>query len=106
MWFLLEYDRNEGKLQKLTPFPESDHAEAMTRLAALERSQLEELHEMLRTGQRPRMEYVVLGADSVDAIRATHPNYFESLRDLAEKLDANARKSASGLVHRDIVMTT
>ena len=60
MWFLLEYDSHEGKLQKLTPFPESDHAEAMSRLAELERSQLDDLREMLRTSQRPRMEYVML----------------------------------------------
>ena len=106
MWFLLEYDRHEGKLQKLTSFPESDHAEAMSRLAELERSQLNDLREMLRTGQRPRMEYVVLGADSVDYIRITHSNYFESLRDLAEKLDASASRSSSGLTHREIAITT
>ena len=106
MWFLLEYDRHEGKLQKLTPFPESDHAEAMSRLAELERSQLEDLREMLRTSQRPRMEYVMLGAESEDAIRITHPNYFDSLFDIADKVDASARKSVSGLAHREIAITT
>ncbi|MDE0319211.1 MAG: hypothetical protein OXI97_04960 [Acidimicrobiaceae bacterium] len=33
---------------------------------------------------RPRVEVVLLGADSEDAIRVTHPNYFDDQQPLEE----------------------
>lgn len=76
-WFLVEYDRHEGKLRNLTEYAEPEgRAAAWERLKELEASQWDELLVSVKAGVPLRMEYVLLVAESEEAIRVTHGNYF------------------------------
>jgi hypothetical protein len=76
-WFLVEYDRHEHKLHSLTEYAEPEQRdEAWSRLKELEGGQFPELQHFAKTGVPLRMEYVLLIAESVEAIRVTHGNYF------------------------------
>lgn len=69
-YFLLVYNRPEGRLVSLDEYAEQD--------AALEaRFALEREHE----GDRD-LEIVVLGSDSLDTVKRTHRRYFESVEDM------------------------
>ncbi len=77
-WFLVEYDRHERKLCKITEYAEPEQrAAAWSRLQELELEQFPELQRFTKTGIPLRMEYVLLLADSVDTLRITHGNYFD-----------------------------
>ena len=76
-WFLVEYDRHEHALRNLTEYPEPERRdEALRELRRLEESQADELERFVKTGIPLRMEYVLLIAESEEAIRVTHGNYF------------------------------
>ena len=76
-WFLVEYDRHEHRLRNLTEYAEPEQRqEAWERLKELEGEQFPELQRFVKTGIPLRMEYVLLIAESEEAIRVTHGNYF------------------------------
>ena len=69
-YFLLVFDRREGRLLNETDFQDSKQALA-ARFAA------ERLHRGM-----PDVEVVVLGAESRDVLRQTHARYFQDLPSL------------------------
>lgn len=76
-WFLVEYDRHERSLRKLTEYAEPEQRQkAWNRLIELEDEQFPELQNFAKTGTPLRMEYVLLLAESEEAIRVSHGNYF------------------------------
>ena len=76
-WFLVEYDRHEGKLRNLTEYAEpEERAAAWERLNELEASQWDELLVSVKAGVPVRMEYVLLLSESAESLRVTHGNYF------------------------------
>ena len=76
-WFLVEYDRQERQLRRLTEYAEPEQREkAWRELRRLEKEQFPELQRFADTSIPLRMEYVLLIAESEEAIRVTHGNYF------------------------------
>jgi len=75
MFFLIEYDRESGKIVTFRSFRNSDKEEA-------EHSRLEKEIELNRRGVE--REVVILEAPTEAAVRRTHRRYFESLRELVE----------------------
>ena len=76
-WFLVEYDRHKHELRKLTEYAEPEQRDkAWRELRRLEESQADDLQRFVKTGVPLRMEYVLLIAESEEAIRVTHGNYF------------------------------
>jgi len=74
MLFLIEYDRNQGRIVTLRSFLDSDKETA-------EESRLDlELNLNLRGVEN---EVVLLDAATEDALRRTHRRYFEELAELA-----------------------
>ena len=74
MLFLIEYDRNQGRIIALTSFPGSD------------KEKVEELRLGLELNLNLRgieNEVVILEAATEDALRRTHRRYFEDLAELA-----------------------
>lgn len=74
MLFLIEYDRNQGRIIALTSFPGSD------------KEKVEELRLGLELNLNLRgieNEVVILEATTEDALRRTHRRYFEDLAELA-----------------------
>ena len=72
--FLVEHDRHGKIPTRITVYGEIEDAEE--RLCRLEDEQTDELNACLETGKSVRMEYIILGADSVDTIKHTHGRYF------------------------------
>ena len=105
MLFLLEYDRQELELKNLVSFPDSDRQQAYNRLRDLELSQLPQLRQMIETGERPRMQYVVLSAESEEVIRVTHANYFETLEDMTREVAALTQQRTRPYPRHEIEMT-
>ncbi len=64
--FLLVYDHGLGRLVRIETFEDAD-------AAVEEYSRVEQLS--LRDGA---LEVVLIGADSLETVRVTHANYFES----------------------------
>jgi hypothetical protein len=64
--FLIVFDHSAGKLVELIEFG-ADAARAVEEYAAKE----QELTD------RPRMEIVLIGSDSLETVRSTHANYFD-----------------------------
>lgn len=95
-WFLVEYDRHKHKLQNLTEYVEPEQRDAaFHELRRLEESQADELERFVKTGIPLRMEYVLLIAESEEAIRVTHGNYFgDDHLTLDEYREIIARKAA------------
>lgn len=95
-WFLVEYDRHELNLRKLTEYAEPEQRdEAWKRLLELEEEQFPELQNFVKTGTPLRMEYVLLLAESEEAIRVSHGNYFgEGYLTLTEFREIAAGKRA------------
>ena len=95
-WFLVEYDRHKRTLRNLTEYAEPEQRqEANSRLTELEESQADELERFVKTGVPLRMEYVLLIAESEEAIRVTHGNYFgDGHLTLDEYREIMARKAA------------
>jgi len=75
MLFLIEYDRESGKIVTFRSFDHSERADA-------EHSRLEKELELNRRGVE--REVVILEAPTEAAVRRTHRRYFESLRELVE----------------------
>ena len=75
MLFLIEYDRESGKIVTFRSFDDSEREEA-------EHSSLEKELELNRRGVEH--EVVILEAPTEAAVRRTHRRYFESLRELVE----------------------
>jgi hypothetical protein len=75
MIFLIEYDRQTGKILAQASFSDSLRAEAESSRLALELRNL---------GKGLNHEIVLLDASSEDSLRLTHRRYFESLEELAQ----------------------
>jgi hypothetical protein len=75
MIFLIEYDRQRGKLVTFSEFPDED-------LAKAERARLELELSRERTDQLN--EIVLLQAETEDALRLTHRRYFQSGREIVD----------------------
>jgi len=74
MLFLIEYDRNQGRIITLKSFPDSDKEK-------VEESRLE-VELSLNLGGIEN-EVVILEASTETALRRTHRRYFEDLSELA-----------------------
>ncbi|MCE2501446.1 MAG: hypothetical protein J4G13_11385 [Dehalococcoidia bacterium] len=72
--FLVEHDRH-GKIPTRVTIYE-DLRQANERLYRLEDEQMDELNAGLEAGKPVRMEYVVLGGESLETIKHTHARYF------------------------------
>ena len=72
--FLIEHDRHGKVPTRITMYDDLDVANE--RLYRLEDEQMDELNACLKSGTPVRMEYVVLGAASLEAIKQTHSRYF------------------------------
>jgi hypothetical protein len=77
MIFLLEYDRQHGKLCKFKHFSDADRLQAQRERLAIE---LE-----LKRSQEPR-EVVLLEAADEDTVRRTHKRYFQTPGELVESM--------------------
>lgn len=75
MFFLIDYDRAQGKIISLKTFLESE-----SKVAQADRLSVELDH--VRNGIR--REVVLLDAKSEEALRRTHRRYFETLSELVE----------------------
>lgn len=73
MQFLIEYDRDDGKIVSIRHYSDSDRSRA-----EVDRLKLE--LELRRLGKEH--EVVVLEANSEAALRKTHRRYFEDLAEL------------------------
>jgi hypothetical protein len=73
MIFLIEYDREEGRIVKIKSFRDSDRVRA-------EESRLDLELELNQKGINS--EVVLLEAATEDALRKTHRRYFEDLSEL------------------------
>ena len=95
-WFLVEYDRYGNVLRNLTEYVDPEQREeAWAQLRYLEKKQFPELQRSAETGEPLRMEYVLLIAESEEAIRVTHGNYFgDEHLTLDEYREIVARKAA------------
>jgi hypothetical protein len=74
MLFLIEYDRNKGKVVEMSQFSEADRQAANSARLNLEL-------ELNRRGIEH--EVVLLEAEDEAALRRTHRRYFEDLLELA-----------------------
>ena len=74
MIFLIEYDRDEGRIVTIKSFREKEEAEE---------SRLE--LELNLNGNNTDHEVVLLEAATEQALRRTHRRYFENLADLASE---------------------
>ncbi|MDE0375375.1 MAG: hypothetical protein OXK16_05365 [bacterium] len=81
--FLITFDHDTGEQISLEEF--RDTARALTAYS--------EREEQYR--DNPRVEVVLLGADSVDAIRVTHSNYFEDTANALDNLLASLLREAA-----------
>lgn len=72
--FLVEHDRHEQIPTRITVYQDLD--DANERLYKLDDNQMDELNACLKAGKPVRMEYVVLGAKSLQTIKQTHARYF------------------------------
>lgn len=74
MIFLIEYDREQGKVVKMSRFSETEREVANSARLSLE----------LQLNQRAiEHEVVLLEAEDESALRRTHRRYFEDLLELA-----------------------
>ena len=72
-FFLIAYDRRRGKILELKEFPEGQRAFALK-----ERFRREDLER-----DRPDIEVVLLGAESLRDLERTHSRYFKTLEEIA-----------------------
>jgi hypothetical protein len=75
MIFLLEYDRNKGRLIGVATFSDSLRPEAESSRLSLEIRNL---------GSGLEREIVLLEAESEQDLRRTHRRYFEAIEDLSQ----------------------
>lgn len=74
MIFLLQYDRNNGKLINITPYPDSERVAAQDERLSVELS-------LLQKGISH--EVVLLEAENIDALKQTHSRYFLNPQEIA-----------------------
>jgi hypothetical protein len=74
MLFLIEYDRDKGKIVTMRPFPDSDREKA-------ENCRLQLEVDLNQKGLAH--EVVLLQASSEEALRQTHRRYFADIAELA-----------------------
>ena len=86
MIFLLEYDRQAGRLIRMDEFESSQRAEASKARLNLEIA-------LFREGVN--REVVLLEADSEQALRKTHNRYFRDVSALARSVKTSVKLSAS-----------
>lgn len=73
-YFLLVYDRSTGRLLRAPrEYPSAQRDAAMRERFALE----------LENRERPEVEVVVLGADSLEDLQRTHSRYFRTVEEIA-----------------------
>ena len=72
-FFLIVYDRKTGKILDQHEYGSQDGEEALRARSARE----------LLEKDRPDLEVVVLGAESLEALKKTHSRYFKSLEELS-----------------------
>ncbi|MFT3897179.1 MAG: hypothetical protein QM719_05720 [Thermomonas sp.] len=84
MLFLLEYDRQAGKLVKLEAFETALRAEVSKARLSLEISLME---------QGIRHEVVILEAESESDLRRTHNRYFGDVAELANSMTEKSKLS-------------
>lgn len=75
-YFLITYDRSEGKLKDLRRFAASQRDDALSHRFALERA----------NRSNANIEIVLLGAQSIEALKKTHSRYFKTPGELAAAL--------------------
>jgi len=85
MIFLIEYDRDEGRMVRIERFSDSDKEIAQEARLNLEL-------ELNRKGVEN--EVVLLDAASEEAVRRTHRRYFETLAELTRALARDSRRLA------------
>lgn len=72
-YFLLVYDRAQGRLTRdVEQFSETERQAALRKRFKLE----------LDEREHPDVEVVLLGADSLDALKLTHARYFKTFGEL------------------------
>jgi hypothetical protein len=74
MLFLIDYDRESGKLRSVTEFQSAQSAEAASARVALELELL---------SLKKKCEVVVLEADSIESLKLTHNRYFRNVEELS-----------------------
>lgn len=79
--FLLIFDHDEGKLVDTVEFG-ADGVRAVEAYSAKE-SEFKD---------RPRMEIVLIGSDSLDTVRLTHANYFDGTAKVSKYFDLVAAR--------------
>ena len=84
MIFLIQYDRQEGRMISIESFSDSERSKAQDLLLTLE----------LQLNQNGTdNEVVLLEAESEDALRITHRRYFEDLSELLSTLSSTREPS-------------
>jgi len=91
--FLLFYDRELGRLRDIQVFPAGQEAQAAAAYAEAEHRHHAEIY-----ASDPKLEIVLLGADSETTLRTTHSHYFEggadSRRGVIDRLVARIQELA------------
>jgi hypothetical protein len=77
MIFLLQYDRREGTVRKLKPFPSTERVKAQRERLKIELS--------LHKAHVPH-EVVLLEAADEQTLKRTHQRYFKTPRELMESM--------------------
>ena len=75
-YFVVEYERPTGTLRMCREFPYTDYKAA----AALR------FERDLANREHPEVETVLLGADSLEALKITHGRYFYTVSELAGQM--------------------
>jgi len=78
-YWLIEYRRSTGELTQCSPYADA-------KVAQMLRFSLEDFWRA-----DPDVEVVVLGADSLEQLKATHARYFCTVAELAERMQATLR---------------
>jgi hypothetical protein len=78
MFFLIDYDRPQGRIVSMQTFPDTDYMAAMDARLEIE---LDLFHRKI-----PDREVVVLQADSLETLKVTHSRYFKTLQEHFDEL--------------------
>jgi hypothetical protein len=78
-YFLLIYERPTGRILEQRTYAEDEQVQA----------QKERLARELQERERPDIEVVLLGAESLEALKKTHGRYFKTMKELLAELKSN-----------------
>jgi len=78
VFFLIDYDRPQGRIVSMRTFPDAEYTAAMDARLELELDQFRD-----RIANR---EVVVLQADSLETLKVTHGRYFKTIEDMFDDL--------------------